>query len=212
MGRLNLKIPAKGTLVPSNKSDPLFYYYHPLVGWLYRHRINVGLSLLKYPVESILEVGVGSGLLVPILTSISDKYIGIDLILPDRLLSLSDKEGKMVFHRMDICKTSFDNNSFDAIICFSVLEHILALDNAIKEITRILKPKGQFIVGFPLVNSLMTFCFHLISFHESKKYHINSSNQIINIISRYLKIRKIKTIPPFILSNIALYTCLKAEK
>ena len=212
MSRLHLKMPAKGTPVSGNKSDPLLYYYHPLVGWLYERRINLGLSLLEYPIKNILEVGVGSGLLVPLLGSISEKYVGIDLILSEKFLSAYNKGDKVIFHKMDICKTSFDNDSFDTIICFSVLEHILALDDAVREITRILKPRGQFIAGFPSVNSFMTFCFHLIGFHEIKKYHLNNSNQIIKVILKHLKIRKIKTIPPFISPNKALYTCLKTEK
>ena len=41
-------------------------------------------------------------------------------------------------------KTLFDDNSFDFVITFSVLEHISDLENAFIEIKRILKPEGYF--------------------------------------------------------------------
>lgn len=50
----------------------------------------------------------------------------------------------------DIRKTSYPNNYFDAVICIFVLGHGLLKDNkdAVKEIYRILKPKGMFITEF----------------------------------------------------------------
>src|SRR5271155_2337458 len=77
---LELKLPVKGTLVPTDETDPVSYYYHPLVGWLYRGRINLGLSLLEYPVDTILETGCASGLLMPTLKSVAKKYVGIDIV------------------------------------------------------------------------------------------------------------------------------------
>lgn len=210
--RLRLKVPPKNTLIAANKEDPLRGYYHPLLGWLFQHRINVGLSLLTYPVESVLEVGCGSGILISTLIDVCQRYTGIDTELPVITPYLASFGEKAVFRQMDICHTDFPDNFFDTIIIFSVFEHIRDLSAALKEVRRILKPQGQCIAGFPLVNSLMNSYFRFIGFNEVDKCHINNSTRIIGEISDFLKIDKVKTIPACVSSSIALYTCLRATK
>jgi hypothetical protein len=79
---VRLALPAKGVLQPNDAHDPVHYYYHPLLGWVYRHRLALGLALLPPGGRRVLEVGVGSGVLVPTLTSRYAEYTGIDLTLP----------------------------------------------------------------------------------------------------------------------------------
>jgi len=50
----------------------------------------------------------------------------------------------------DIRKTNFEDNTFDMVICYAVVEHILENRNdAYKEILRILKPDGIGIIEAP---------------------------------------------------------------
>ncbi|MBU1164532.1 class I SAM-dependent methyltransferase [Patescibacteria group bacterium] len=46
----------------------------------------------------------------------------------------------------------FRDNSFDFVSAFDVLEHIPNINNAIKELKRVLKPDGYLIVGLPAEN------------------------------------------------------------
>ena len=80
--------PPQGVLQPNDAHDPLPYYYHPWVGWLYRHRLQMGLDLLPPGGTRVLEVGVGSGVLVPTLTRRYTEYTGTDLTLAPGLTSL----------------------------------------------------------------------------------------------------------------------------
>lgn len=48
----------KGCPIP--KDDPLRFYYWPVIGWLYRRRIDGCLALLGKG-KRVLEVGYGSG-------------------------------------------------------------------------------------------------------------------------------------------------------
>ena len=72
-------MPPKGTFQPNNADDPLPYYYKPFIGSIYRSRIEQGLNLLTPPYESILEMGYGSGLLLPSLSDMCNSLSGIDL-------------------------------------------------------------------------------------------------------------------------------------
>ena len=80
-GGVRLELPARGVLQPNDAHDPLPYYYHPWVGWLYRHRLQMGLDMLPAGGRRVLEVGVGSGVLVPTLTRRYPEYTGTDLTL-----------------------------------------------------------------------------------------------------------------------------------
>jgi hypothetical protein len=79
-------LPEKGTLEPNGPGDPLWYYYKPFIGILYRKRIEHCLSLLEPKYGSILEVGYGSGILVPTLLNIADRVSGLDTVSdPERV-------------------------------------------------------------------------------------------------------------------------------
>ena len=207
---LKLKLPAKGTLVPTDETDPVSYYYHPLVGWLYRARIDLGLSLLEYPVDTILETGCASGLLMPTLKSVAKKYVGIDIVSSPNSPSV-DSDG-LVVHKMDVSKMSFDDESFDAVVAFSIFEHLPALGAALAEVARVLKPGGQLIAGFPQVSPFMNAWFDILGCPEAKKNHINQPGKIMETLAAIFRIETVRTLPPFLGPRTALYTCVKCVK
>ncbi len=65
-------------------------------------------------------------------------YISIDLL----------KDSAMV--RMDVTRLEFPDNSFDAILCSHVLEHIPDDRCALHELHRVLKPGGWAILNVPI--------------------------------------------------------------
>jgi len=52
----------------------------------------------------------------------------------------------------DIEHMTFDNASFDAVICLEVFEHVINPFNAAAEIMRILKPGGQLLLTAPFLS------------------------------------------------------------
>ena len=55
-----------------------------------------------------------------------------------------------VYFSYDITKINEADQSFDLIICFHVLEHILEDKKAIKELNRVLKKDGYLLIQVPL--------------------------------------------------------------
>ena len=51
--------------------------------------------------------------------------------------------------KADICHLPFETNTYDTVICNHVLEHIKDDTKALKEIYRVLKPKGMAILQIP---------------------------------------------------------------
>ena len=66
----------------------------------------------------------------------------------------------------------FENNSIDAVLAFSIFEHIYNYNFLIKEIFRVLKPGGQLVGSVPFIHR----------FHPSPKDFFRYSNQALEKI------------------------------
>jgi SAM-dependent methyltransferase len=58
--------------------------------------------------------------------------------------------GQVVFRRIGGTTLPFESEECDAVYCISVLEHIPQFENTVREISRILKPKGIFLLTIDL--------------------------------------------------------------
>lgn len=112
-------------------------------------------TILKYKPKQVLEVGCGRGFYLYCLTKF--KFIqtiyGIDLnheVLKAAKKNLNHKKIKLT--RANIYKLPCKNQQFDLIICSEVLEHLQDDFKAMRELKRILKPKGKLIITVPHLN------------------------------------------------------------
>ncbi|HII05866.1 MAG TPA: class I SAM-dependent methyltransferase [Methanotrichaceae archaeon] len=62
-----------------------------------------------------------------------------------------DLYSRIAMINMDVTDTQFEDDSFDCIFCYHVLEHILDDKMAMKEILRVLKPGGWAILHVPIL-------------------------------------------------------------
>lgn len=51
----------------------------------------------------------------------------------------------------DLTQLTFDDSSFDALLCFDVLEHIPNHRDALREMRRVVAPGGRVVMSFPFV-------------------------------------------------------------
>ena len=66
----------------------------------------------------------------------------------------ADLHSKEVMVKLDVCNIQFPDNSFDAIICNHVLEHVVDDRKAMSELYRVLKPGGWAVLQVPISLSL----------------------------------------------------------
>jgi len=207
---MRLALPPKGALVPNDENDPLPYYYRPLTGWLYRKRLTMALALLppRTSKQHVLEVGVGSGILVPTLSAAFATYTGTDLVLAQGLDRLVAPTCSARFLEADLLSpSSLPAASFDCIVCLSVLEHIADADAAATALARALTKGGTLVVGYPMVNRMMTRLFQLIGFGNIDDHHVTAPKTIHQALRRVLRPVARKALPAFAPVSMALYQC-----
>jgi SAM-dependent methyltransferase len=203
---MRLILPSAGTLKPNNEHDPLPYYYSPLLGPIYRKRLQMGLDLLPEGGKSVLEVGVGSGILVPTLTTRFPVYVGADLFLADGLRPLVMPGCQAEFIRADLLvESDLPADRFDTVVCLSVLEHIADADRAVAALARTLVKGGTLIAGYPMVNRLMSRVFDAIGFPNIEAHHVSPPQAIDRALRRVLRPVARKALPPFAPVPMALY-------
>jgi len=183
---LRLDLPPRGALAPNSDVDPLKFYYAPLVGRVFVARINLGLALLDgRRAERLLEIGFGSGLLLPTLARIADRVDGVDLASDPAAVRASVERlgvnnlGELV--RGDARALPLPDGSYDAVVAFSILEHLKPheLDAALGEAARVLRPGGRFLVGCPAVHKGMNLAFAAIGFRGIEDHHFSAIGDVI---------------------------------
>jgi SAM-dependent methyltransferase len=174
---------------PTGEDDPLRFYYMPVVGRLYRRRLEMAAAMLgTEPVGCAVEVGYGSGILLPELGRRSRRLVGVDQ--HDRaamVLAMARAEGvSPLLVSGGICALPLATGSVDLLVSLSLLEHVRTLDEAAAEIARVLRPGGCAVLGYPRVDRLMEMLFPLIGFHGIEQHHVSTPADIERALARRL--------------------------
>lgn len=104
----------------------------------------------------LLEVGCGEGRGVELLLKDVDSYLGLDKI-QEVIDNLSAKYPKAKFLQAVIPPfKDIQDNSFDTVVSFQVIEHIENDKLFLQEIYRVLKPGGQAIISTPNIRHTLS--------------------------------------------------------
>lgn len=168
--------------LPKNgPTDPILFYRRPVVGWLYRERINIGLRLLpQRKFGSLLEVGYGAGAVLLTMGRTAEKLTGIDLDADPAPVHdiLKTKGLEADLRKASVYELPFEDASFDLAVSFSVFEHLHEYPKGLAEVARVLKPKGLFLLGMPAVNLMMEAGFRAIGFKGIEDHHVTTPAQV----------------------------------
>lgn len=111
--------------------------------WKHTSRVSFLIQFLTEHVKpggKILDVGCGDMYLSTELTQYD--WTGIDI-------NIEKAKGRAVKHLLENTPYPFPDQSFDAVVCSEVLEHIFDPLTVSKEIRRLLKPDGIYVLSTP---------------------------------------------------------------
>jgi SAM-dependent methyltransferase len=211
----SMKLPNRRNIRATTFEDPLKYYYLPVLGSFFRRRLEFGLELLgPGPYGRVLEIGYGSGILFPELLDRAETVVGIDNHRrPELVTEMMAREGIDAAVAVgDILNLSFPPESFDAVVCLSVLEHIRDLQRAIGEICAILRPGGPLVMGVPNDNRFMMNMLTLIGAPCIDERHVSGPRDVRDAVTGRMTIVEEKWFPGWLPVDRSLYTVIKAVK
>lgn len=111
---------------------------------------------LLQPNYKILEIGCGIGTIVFELTKQGYDIIGSD-ISGEAIAYGRKKYGNGNLKVEAAEKLLFENETFDIVLSFDLLEHIVRVDRHISEVSRVLRPDGYYLFQTPNKYSNATF-------------------------------------------------------
>lgn len=134
-------------------------------------RINVAINMAKRHVSNItrfLDLGCGNGyytLLIGNKLNAQEIY-GVDI--DEVKLRKASSRGIRAF-KVDLNsdKLPFPDNYFDLVTALEVIEHLINPDNMLKEVYRVLKPNGVFILSTPNLASWLNRILLLLGFQPT---------------------------------------------
>lgn len=190
-----LKLLAYSEYAGVDSDDPLRFYFRPIIGKLYRRRIELCLAECTGG-KRVLEVGFGSGVTFPNLHGEYEEIHGLDL-------NVSVEEVAAVFkaRQIEACLQNgsvlsmpYEDNFFDTVLLISILEHLKPSEqeSAFREIRRVLKPGGQVVYGVPIERGLMVLMFRLLGF-KIREHHFSTEKDVLVVAERVFdKVRVVR--------------------
>jgi ubiquinone/menaquinone biosynthesis C-methylase UbiE len=177
-----------------DEKDPIKFYHFPVIGRLYRRRIELCLEELQEG-HSVLEIGFGSGVSFLNLHRLYQEIFGLDLTADVQLITnfFNSMQIDTRLQNGNILDMPYPDDSFDSVLLISILEHLQPTDQdqAFKEIQRVLKPGGQVVYGVPVERPFMVLMFKLLG-TDIRTHHYSTEKDVYQAANKNLDEVRIK--------------------
>ncbi|MCX7728050.1 MAG: methyltransferase domain-containing protein [Bacteroidia bacterium] len=121
--------------------------------YVLQRSISAYVYAAKHVHGQVLEIGTGSGYGIDYLAPRSERFVTIDKFQSNIDFSAYKN---VSFKQCHVPPIPFDDNVFDFVVSFQVIEHIKDDNLFVKEIHRVLKPGGKFLVTTPNILTSLT--------------------------------------------------------
>ena len=125
-----------------NKRSLFEKLYHFIKSIALKNKLNL-INSLQPNKGKILDIGAGTGDFLSVAQNDGWQTIGVEPSAKAKSIAMNKGVSFVEL------TTELENNSFDVISMWHVLEHVPDLDKQIKELKRLLKPTGTLIIAVP---------------------------------------------------------------
>lgn len=164
--RLAARLLPRDRLIRTGPVDHADWNYRPILGRIIRTRIDVVVALLgEQSGTRLLEIGYGSGILLPELSRRFAEVVGIDIhpCGSEVARELRDFGVAARLVRATATAMPFRSESFDAVVCVSAIEFVEDVNAACREIHRILAPGGVLVCVTPTQSPILDLGLRLLT-------------------------------------------------
>jgi len=172
-----------------NRNDPIRFYYWPILGGMYRRRVEFCLAECRGG-ERVLEVGFGSGVTFLNLHDHYREIHGLDLTADAaQVAAVFQALGIQTYLKNgSVLQMPYADNFFDTVLLISILEHLKPHEQgqAFREMHRVLKPGGQVVYGVPVERPLMAIMFRLLGYNI-REHHFSTEKDVGGAAGRALE-------------------------
>jgi SAM-dependent methyltransferase len=198
----------------SDEHDPLRFHYWPVLGRLYRRRIDGCVRLLGSGAR-VLDVGYGSGTSFLELGDRFEEVHGLDTHdYGPAIARVFAQEGLAVrLERGTILDPPYPDATFDAVLAMSVLEHLRPGEQpqAMRQAHRLLRPGGVLVVGVPGLNAMMTLAFRLMGV-DIRRHHFSSPDVVLAAAGERFGIERVVRQPSWAPAGAVTYVWFKGRR
>lgn len=178
-----------------DRNDPLRFYYWPIIGTMYRRRVELCLAQCSGG-ERILEIGFGSGVTFLNLNEDYKEIYGLDLSASVEEVAFVFKTKQIETHLQNgsVLSMPYEDDFFDTVLLISILEHLKSSEQirAFQEIRRVLKAGGQAIYGVPIERRFMVWMFWLMGCNI-REHHFSTEKDVFGAADSILdKVRLVQ--------------------
>ena len=134
--------------------------------------------------KDILDVASGEGYGSSILAEVAHHVTGVDI--SEEAVTFAQK--KYLRSNLNYCQGSatnlpFDDKTFDIVVSFETIEHLLEQESMLNEITRVLRPDGFLIISSPDKLEYTDIPKHENQFHVKELY----KNEFESLLKKYFQ-------------------------
>jgi SAM-dependent methyltransferase len=137
----------------------------------------------------VLDLGCGVGYGGQILLSTNgaiEEVVGVDISTDALEFAIRTYASKYLhFIQGDACRLPFSDYSFDTVVCFEAIEHVKEPVSLFKEVKRILRPGGTFLVSTPNRYLTSPFMPSPLNPHHKREWY---PNQFFNLVQQHFMI------------------------
>jgi ubiquinone/menaquinone biosynthesis C-methylase UbiE len=164
----------------------VYFSTNPLVRFINWKKLDSILSLLLVRGrDKILDFGCGNGVMLPTMSGKFNTVVGIDLCITAASRMSRAYGLKNVFLiTADGMNLPFRDESFDAVLATSALEHFRDLERAVTEIARVARRGGSLLFLSPTENVFYRFGRWLFRYKKPED-HYHSAKDIEGVLEKF---------------------------
>ena len=175
-----LKLFPLSQYVGVNRADPIRFYYWPVLGRLYRRRVELCLAECGGG-DRVLEVGFGSGVTFPTLAGRYREIHGLDFTADVAAVAamFAGRGIRTDLRNGSVLAMPYPDGHFDTVLLISILEHLRPAEQpaAFAEIARVLRPGGRVVYGVPVERPLMVWAFRGLGY-DIRQHHFSTHDDV----------------------------------